>query len=94
MPDLSLEDTLVTLVRVDFRIASWNGCSKCEILRPTLREFSGRVPTPHASALQAARAIGLFTVAIGFGGSMTYGQTVGLTMDHGVHGRSPALASR
>jgi len=41
---------------------------------------------PHGSALQAARAIGLFTLAIGFGGSMTYGQTVGLTMDHGVHG--------
>jgi hypothetical protein len=41
---------------------------------------------PNASALQAARAIGLFTLAIGFGGSMTYGQTVGLTMDTGVHG--------
>ena len=41
---------------------------------------------PNASALQAARVIGLFTLAIGFGGSMTYGQTVGLTMDSGVHG--------
>ena len=41
---------------------------------------------PRASALQAARVIGLFTLAIGFGGSMTYGETVGLTMDVGVHG--------
>lgn len=41
---------------------------------------------PQASPLQAARAIGLFTLAIGFGGSMTYGQTIGLTMDQGVHG--------
>lgn len=41
---------------------------------------------PHVSALQAARAIGLLTLAIGFGGSMTYGQTIGLTMDQGVHG--------
>jgi hypothetical protein len=43
---------------------------------------------PNASALQAARVIGFFTLAIGFGGSMTYGQTVGLTMDSGVHGNS------
>jgi hypothetical protein len=41
---------------------------------------------PQATALQAARAIGLFTLAIGFGGSMTYGQTIGLTMDASIHG--------
>lgn len=41
---------------------------------------------PNATATKAARAIGFFTLAIGFGGSMTYGQTVGLTMDTGVHG--------
>ena len=41
---------------------------------------------PNASALQTARVVGLFTLAVGFGGSMTYGQTVGLTMDTGVHG--------
>ena len=41
---------------------------------------------PVAGSLQAARVIALFTIAIGFGGSMTYGQTVGLTMDTGVHG--------
>lgn len=41
---------------------------------------------PHASALRAARAVALFTLAIGFGGSMSYGETVGLTQDAGVHG--------
>lgn len=41
---------------------------------------------PQATALQAARVIGLFTLAISFGGSMTYGQTIGLTMDAGIHG--------
>jgi len=41
---------------------------------------------PTAGSLQSARVIALFTIAIGFGGSMTYGQTVGLTMDTGVHG--------
>lgn len=44
------------------------------------------VHLPAASPLQAARTIGLFTLAIGFGGSMTYGQTIGLTMDDAVHG--------
>lgn len=41
---------------------------------------------PQASSLQAARAIGLLTLAIGFGGSMTYGQTIGLTLDPVIHG--------
>lgn len=41
---------------------------------------------PQASSLQAARAIGLLTLAIGFGGSMTYGQTIGLTQDQSIHG--------
>ena len=41
---------------------------------------------PGASSLQAARIVALFTVAIGFGGSMTYGETVGLTHDVEVHG--------
>jgi hypothetical protein len=41
---------------------------------------------PQATALQGARAIGLLTLAIGFGGSMTYGQTIGLTMDASIHG--------
>jgi hypothetical protein len=41
---------------------------------------------PHASALQAARVVALFTLAIGFGGSMSYGETVGLTQDREVHG--------
>ncbi len=40
---------------------------------------------PNASALKAARAVALFTVAIGFGGSMSYGQTVGLTHDREVY---------
>ena len=39
-----------------------------------------------ASSLQVARTVALFTIAIGFGGSMTYGQTVGLTHDREVHG--------
>ena len=37
---------------------------------------------PNATSLQAARAAALCAVAFGFGGSMTYGQTVGLTHDH------------
>ncbi|MCA9099285.1 MAG: hypothetical protein KDA36_12905, partial [Planctomycetaceae bacterium] len=41
---------------------------------------------PRGSVLKGARAVGLLTLAIGFGGSMSYGQTVGLTMDGGVHG--------
>ena len=34
---------------------------------------------PHAALLPAARAVAFGTIAIGIGGSMTYGQTVGLT---------------
>jgi len=41
---------------------------------------------PQATALQGARAVGLLILAIGFGGSMTYGQTIGLTMDASIHG--------
>ena len=33
------------------------------------------------SSIDAAKAVALATVAIGFGGSMTYGQTLGLTQD-------------
>lgn len=40
---------------------------------------------PNASSLQAARVVALMTVAVGFGGSMSYGQTVGLTQDSGIH---------
>ncbi|MFH1740347.1 MAG: hypothetical protein ABIH23_15165, partial [bacterium] len=36
---------------------------------------------PRASLLNAARAVAWCTVAMGFGGSMTYGQTVGLAHD-------------
>ena len=39
---------------------------------------------PNATSLQAARAVALTAVAFGFGGSMTYGQTVGLTHDHDI----------
>ena len=35
----------------------------------------------HFSAIDMAKAVALATVAIGFGGSMTYGQTLGLTQD-------------
>src|SRR4051812_21168051 len=36
---------------------------------------------PHASSLRGARAVALTAVGIAFGGSMTYGQTIGLTHD-------------
>ena len=45
----------------------------------------------HLSALSAARAVALATVAIGFGGSMTYGQTLGLTQDAPLIGNMAAL---
>lgn len=35
----------------------------------------------HFSSLTGARAAAMMTAAIGIGGSMTYGQTVGLTHD-------------
>jgi hypothetical protein len=47
---------------------------------------------PEAAALPAARAVAWCTVAVGFGGSMTYGQTVGLTHDAGMVGRWEPLA--
>jgi glucan phosphoethanolaminetransferase (alkaline phosphatase superfamily) len=43
------------------------------------------------SSLSAARAVALATVAIGFGGSMTYGQTLGLTQDAPLIGNMSAL---
>ncbi len=36
---------------------------------------------PGNSSLQVVRAVALATIAMGFGGTMTYGQTVGLTQD-------------
>lgn len=46
---------------------------------------------PFASSLFTARAVAFMTVAIGFGGSMTYGQTVGLTHDAPLVGNTDAL---
>lgn len=46
---------------------------------------------PHASSLVAARAAAMMTVAIGIGGTMTYGQTVGLTHDRELVGNWEAL---
>ena len=45
----------------------------------------------HLNSLSAARAVALATVAIGFGGSMTYGQTLGLTQDAPLIGNIAAL---
>ena len=36
---------------------------------------------PNNNSIQVVRAAALGTIAMGFGGSMTYGQTVGLTHD-------------
>jgi len=46
---------------------------------------------PRAASLQTVRAIALGTIAMGFGGSMTYGQTVGLTHDAPLVGHWGAL---
>ena len=46
---------------------------------------------PRAGLTAAARAAALGTVATGFGGSMTYGQTVGLTHDQSLVGNWEAL---
>jgi len=46
---------------------------------------------PHVSLLPAARAVAFGTIAMGFGGSMTYGQTVGLTQDPALIGNWEAL---
>ena len=43
------------------------------------------------SSLSTARAVALATIAIGFGGSMTYGQTLGLTQDVDLIGNYEAL---
>ena len=43
------------------------------------------------SSIDAAKAVALATVAIGFGGSMTYGQTLGLTQDTPLIGNIAAL---
>lgn len=47
---------------------------------------------PQLQSLQAARAVALMTLGISFGGSMTYGQTVGLTHDAPLVGNQAALA--
>lgn len=46
---------------------------------------------PKLPLLHAARAAALCTIAMGFGGSMTYGQTVGLTHDQPLDGNWEAL---
>lgn len=43
------------------------------------------------SSLFTARVVALTAIGISFGGSMTYGQTVGLTHDAELHGNWPAL---
>ena len=47
---------------------------------------------PQAPSLAAARAAAMMTVAIGIGGTMTYGQTVGLTHDQNLAGNWEALS--
>ncbi len=46
---------------------------------------------PWATSLCAARAVAMFAVGIGIGGSMTYGQTIGLTQDADLIGNWSAL---
>jgi hypothetical protein len=46
---------------------------------------------PNAGALRVARAVAWCTIAMGFGGSMTYGQTVGLTHNLNLLGNWEAL---
>jgi len=46
---------------------------------------------PRASSLMAARAAAMMTVGIGIGGTMTYGQTIGLTQDKDLVGNWEAL---
>lgn len=45
---------------------------------------------PRAVSINGARAAAMMATAIGIGGSMTYGQTVGLTHDHEIIGNSEA----
>jgi hypothetical protein len=47
---------------------------------------------PSGASLQSARAVALCAAAIGFGGAMTYGQTVGLTQNPEVIGNWAALS--
>lgn len=47
---------------------------------------------PHGPSSAVARAVAWGTIAMGFGGSMTYGQTVGLTHDAALVGNHAALA--
>lgn len=47
---------------------------------------------PRATSLRAARAVALTAIAFSFGGSMTYGQTVGLTHDAPLIGNWGALS--
>lgn len=46
---------------------------------------------PHAALLPAARAVAFGTIAMGFGGTMTYGQTIGLTQNTALIGNWDAL---
>jgi hypothetical protein len=46
---------------------------------------------PRTNALEAARAVALITIGVSFGGSMTYGQTIGLTQDEALIGNWAAL---
>ena len=46
---------------------------------------------PQATSLAGARAAAMMTVALGVGGSMTYGQTIGLTHDQELHGHWEAF---
>ena len=46
---------------------------------------------PQASAVWAMRAVALGTIGVGFGGAMTYGQTIGLTQDAALVGNWAAL---
>lgn len=46
---------------------------------------------PGLSSLQGARAVAMLAVGVAFGGSMTYGQTVGLTHNPAMVGNWPAL---
>jgi len=47
---------------------------------------------PQGPTLSVARAVAWGTLAMGIGGSMTYGQTIGLTQNAGMVGRWDALA--
>ncbi|KAB2675241.1 MAG: hypothetical protein DVB31_00735 [Verrucomicrobia bacterium] len=50
-----------------------------------------RLLAPMADGLAAARAVALGTIAMGFGGTETYGQTIGLTHDPELVGNVAAL---